>query len=42
MAAGKAKDDGYRGIHMYFQLSESNYPIKIQYNAYYARQLLDK
>lgn len=32
------KDDGYRGIHVYFQLSGSHYPIEIQYNTYYDRQ----
>ena len=38
MSMGKAKDDGYRGIHVYFQLSGSHYPIEIQYNTYYDRQ----
>lgn len=36
---GKAIDDGYRGIHVYFQLSAYHYPIEIQYNTYYDRQL---
>ena len=39
MSQGKAHDDGYRGIHVYFQLSSSHYPIEIQYNTYYDRQL---
>ena len=39
MSSGKAKDDGYRGVHVYFQLSSYHYPIKIQYNTYYDRQL---
>lgn len=38
MSKGKAKDDGYRGIHVYFQLDGSHYPIEIQYNTYYDRQ----
>lgn len=38
MSMGKAKDDGYRGIHVYFQMSGSHYPIEIQYNTYYDRQ----
>ena len=37
MSMGKAKDDGYRGIHVYFQLSGSHYPIELQYNTYYDR-----
>ena len=39
MSFGKAKDDGYRGVHVYFQLSSFHYPIEIQYNTYYDRQL---
>lgn len=27
MAKGKAHDDGYRGVHVYFQLSNFHYPI---------------
>ena len=38
MSMGKAKVDGYRGIHVYFQLSGNHYPIEIQYNTYYDRQ----
>lgn len=38
MSMGKAKDDGYRGIHVYFHLSGNHYPIEIQYNTYYDRQ----
>ena len=38
MSRGKANDDGYRGIHVYFQLDGSHYPIEIQYNTYYDRQ----
>lgn len=38
MTTGKANDDGYRGIHVYYQMSGSHYPIEIQYNTYYDRQ----
>lgn len=39
MSMGKAKDDGYRGVHVYFQIDHYYYPIEIQYNTYYDRQL---
>lgn len=39
MSGGKSKDDGYRGVHVYYQLSGYHYPIEIQYNTYYDRQL---
>ena len=39
MSAGKANDDGYRGVHVYFQVGHNYYPIEIQYNTYYDRQL---
>lgn len=38
MSQGKANDDGYHGIHVYFQKSGNHYPIEIQYNTYYDRQ----
>lgn len=38
MSKGKANDDGYRGVHVYFQLDGNHYPIEIQYNTYYDRQ----
>lgn len=38
MSKGKANDDGYRGIHVYFQVDGTHYPIEIQYNTYYDRQ----
>lgn len=38
MSKGKANDDGYRGVHLYFQLDNSHYPIEVQYNTYYDRQ----
>ncbi len=39
MSNGKANDDGYRGVHVYFQLDNFYYPIEIQYNTYYDRQI---
>lgn len=38
LTSGKAQDDGYRGVHIYFQLDNHHYPIEIQYNTYYDRQ----
>lgn len=38
MSKGKSNDDGYRGIHVYYQLDSEHYPIEIQYNTYYDRQ----
>ena len=38
LSQGKANDDGYRGIHVYYQLDGHHYPIEIQYNTYYDRQ----
>mgnify|MGYP003102629740 FL=1 len=39
MSNGKAFDDGYRGVHVYYQASNYHYPIEIQYNTFYDRQL---
>lgn len=39
MSEGKSMDDGYRGVHVYFQLSNYHYPIEIQYNTFYDRQI---
>lgn len=39
MSKGKANDDGYRGVHLYFQLDHKHYPIEIQMNTYYDRQI---
>ena len=36
---GKSSDDGYRGVHLYFQLDDDHYPIEIQFNTLYDRQL---
>lgn len=41
LSNGKAHDDGYRGIHVYYQLDNTHYPIEIQFNTYYDRQLND-
>ena len=39
MSNGKAHDDGYRGVHVYFQRKSTCYPIEIQFNTLYDRQL---
>uniref|UniRef100_I5AUE0 Uncharacterized protein n=1 Tax=Eubacterium cellulosolvens (strain ATCC 43171 / JCM 9499 / 6) TaxID=633697 RepID=I5AUE0_EUBC6 len=39
MTKGKSNDDGYRGVHVYYQVDHFHYPIEIQYNTYYDRQL---
>lgn len=39
MSQGKAQDDGYRGVHIYFQPTHFHYPIEIQANTYYDRQI---
>lgn len=39
MSEGKAHDDGYRGVHVYFQYDNFHYPIEIQYNTYFDRQM---
>ena len=39
MSNGKAVDDGYRGVHVYYQKSGKHYPIEIQFNTLYDRQL---
>ncbi|WP_409967710.1 hypothetical protein RFF05_14235 [Bengtsoniella intestinalis] len=39
MKDGKANDDGYRGVHLYYQINHGYYPIEIQANSYYDRQL---
>lgn len=38
MSTGKAVDDGYRGIHVYYQKSGRHYPIEIQFNTLFDRQ----
>ena len=39
MTTGKADDDGYRGVHVYFQVDNNHYPIEIQFNTLYDRQM---
>lgn len=39
MSSGKAGDDGYRGVHVYYQKSGKHYPIEIQFNTLFDRQL---
>lgn len=39
LSKGKASDDGYRGVHVYYQQSQHHWPIEIQYNTFYDRQL---
>lgn len=39
MSNGKAIDDGYRGVHVYYQKSGKHYPIEIQFNTLFDRQL---
>lgn len=41
MSNGKSKDDGYRGVHLYYQKSNRHYPIEIQFNTCSDRQLND-
>lgn len=38
-SSGKTVDDGYRGVHVYYQKSEKHYPIEIQFNTLFDRQL---
>lgn len=39
LSRGKARDDGYRGVHVYFQMDSEYYPIEIQFNTLYDRQI---
>ena len=41
MANGKKNDDGYRGVHLYYQPSHRHYPIEFQFNTFYDRQCND-
>lgn len=41
MSEGKTNDDGYRGVHVYYQKDNFHYPIEIQFNTYYDRQFND-
>lgn len=39
MTKGKAEDDGYRGVYVYYQKTGKHYPIEIQFNTLFDRQL---
>ena len=39
MSNGKSHDDGYRGVHVYFQKNSKRCPMEIQFNTLYDRQL---
>ena len=41
MPKGKAHDDGYRGVHLYYQPTHRHYPVEFQYNTFYDRQCND-
>ena len=41
MRSGKKNDDGYRGIHLYYQKTNRHYPIEIQINSKCDRELND-
>lgn len=41
MRDGKKCDDGYRGVHLYFQADHFHYPIELQYNTVFDRRLND-
>lgn len=41
MRNGKVNDDGYRGIHLYYQKSNRHYPIEIQVNSKSDREFND-
>lgn len=41
MSFGKARDDGYRGVHVYYKEDNFHYPIEIQFNTFLDRQLND-
>ncbi len=41
MISGKNTDDGYRGLHLYYQPDHFTYPIEFQFNTPYDRCLND-
>ncbi|EGT3953410.1 hypothetical protein ERM45_00535 [Clostridioides difficile] len=41
MRNGKANDDGYRGVHLYYQKSNFHYPVELQVNTKIDRQIND-
>lgn len=36
---GKLRDNGYRGVRIYYQYGHRHYPVEIQYHTYYDRQM---
>lgn len=41
LTSGKKTDDGYRGLHLYYQPDHFVYPIEFQFNTVYDRRLND-
>jgi len=41
LSKGKANDDGYRGVHVYYQKNSKCYPIEIQFSTFFDRQFND-
>lgn len=41
MSHGKAHDDGYRGVHLYYKMDNFHYPLELQFNTFLDRQLND-
>ena len=39
MSQGKSNDDGYRGVHIYYEIDNFHYPIEIQFNTMFDRQM---
>ena len=39
MSSGKRLDDGYRGVHVYYQIDNYHYQIEIQFNTLFDRQM---
>ena len=39
MTKGKKNDDGYRGMHIYYEVDNFTYPIEIQFKTLYDRQI---
>lgn len=41
LSKGKSNDDGYRGVHIYYQKNSKCYPIEIQFSTFFDRQFND-
>lgn len=39
LSRGKQDDDGYRGVHLTYRRGIQYYPIELQFNTFYDRQL---